>query len=227
MPRKKFLLTLEGVVIWGLAWLALVGLYHTAAWVGAPVESPFDENGILSAHSLGEFPFLFWGLTAAGILGVPLLADFLLHKKGLADFGLRRPTGGIKEVAIAAAFLIALVGYSRLLMALRYETLPGVSTREAAALLILPCALTAFLDEFLYRGYIQRKWVEAWGPIPGLVIASVFFALVGHYRAPLIDNLLLRLPAGLALGALFLHQRSLIGPILVHTGYNFAIVLSP
>jgi membrane protease YdiL (CAAX protease family) len=93
------------------------------------------------------------------------------------------------------------------------------SALEIAAL----AAMAGIGEEVLFRGTIQVTVSRLWGTGWALLVASVLFGLV-HYASrayALVAGVM-----GLYLGALFLLQGNLLIPIVTHSLYDLAALLS-
>ena len=78
-------------------------------------------------------------------------------------------------------------------------------------------------EELLFRGFIQRDLVEAFGWKWGLFGASALFAVM-HLTWRSIPELGFVFFAGLVLGALYLKTKSLVAPIVAHGINNVMLV---
>jgi len=80
-------------------------------------------------------------------------------------------------------------------------------------------------EELLFRGVVQGRIREAFGPVPGVVVASVIFAavhvvaLVGSLEGVLISIGILLIPS-LILGAAYEYTGNIVVPVLIHGAYN-------
>lgn len=95
----------------------------------------------------------------------------------------------------------------------------GAALFGAGALLVLASAAA---EEILFRGWLQRVLVDAWGPVAGIVTAAAAFAalhVTGGARSPLtLVNLML---GGLLFGLLAL-RLGLAAAIGAHGAWNLA-----
>jgi membrane protease YdiL (CAAX protease family) len=80
-------------------------------------------------------------------------------------------------------------------------------------------------EELLFRGIVQGRYREAFGPTAAVVIASLLFglvhwlALIGTGSGRLVYVLIAAL-LGLFLGAAYERTKSLLVPVVIHAGYN-------
>jgi membrane protease YdiL (CAAX protease family) len=58
-----------------------------------------------------------------------------------------------------------------------HKGLTGAAGPLAVVLLLSMSVLPGFAEELLDRGYIQRRLIARWGPLPGIAVTSVFFGL--------------------------------------------------
>jgi membrane protease YdiL (CAAX protease family) len=105
---------------------------------------------------------------------------------------------------------------------------------EADPSLIPPLILAMFLvvgpcEEILYRGVVQGRLRESFGPAPSIVIASAIFALVhwvaltGGATGRLVTVAILFFPS-LVFGAVYEYTENLVVPILVHAIHNSVLL---
>jgi len=80
-------------------------------------------------------------------------------------------------------------------------------------------------EEFLFRGVLQGRFREAFGPVGAIVLATLMFApmhifsLVGSPEAALVTISILTVPS-LVFGALYEYSGNFVVPALVHGLYN-------
>ncbi|WP_423998746.1 lysostaphin resistance A-like protein [Maribacter sp. IgM3_T14_3] len=81
--------------------------------------------------------------------------------------------------------------------------------------------LVAFLEEVLFRGYIQKNLMLSFNKYVALIVASALFALM-HGANPNISlfSLLGLFLAGMALGATYMYTKNLWYPIAFHFSWN-------
>ena len=185
--------------------------------------SRIDAFGLFSKPSyvwrlnpLLTMPYLI--ALVLGMAVTPLIWEKTVRSIDLREMGFTIPRPVVREMIWAAAFFLVFVAYTSVLLSKRIG-LAGLSG-DIILSLSIRWLIVAFGEEVLYRGIIQRRLSNLCGKYCGLLLASLVFAFVGHFRAPLADNLVLRLPFGLILGYLYLRSRSLLLPIITHWGFN-------
>jgi membrane protease YdiL (CAAX protease family) len=142
---------------------------------------------------------------AVGLLGlVGLLVGVVAVNAMLRTFGLVRGPGH------------AIVGYSR--------NQPWVLLRFAA----LSVFLVAPAEELLFRGVLQTRLADAYGPTFGIVFTSLLFALAhvpAYGTAALLGVVVALFLLGVLFGFLYEVTDNLLAPILVHGVYNAALFM--
>lgn len=82
-------------------------------------------------------------------------------------------------------------------------------------------------EEFFWRGFIQRRWQNRFGPLAGWVLASALYSLV-HLGSGNVMLVLAALVCGLFWGGLYLRCRSLLSVAVSHALWDILIfVLFP
>ncbi len=178
---------------------------------------------------------------AAGLqfVGFLLVGVWYLRWQGSVDlFDVRLPS--LREVGWAIGGLVALFVLLNIVSVI-IETL-GVDTAENAAvtqgrqnptlflyLIVVTILLTAPAEELLFRGLVQGLFRQAYGLIPGIVVASALFGVV-HWIAltgggSRLTYIAVAGALGMVLGALYETTENLAVPIIVHGVYN-AILFS-
>lgn len=95
-----------------------------------------------------------------------------------------------------------------------YATL---ARQPLAVVLLVGCCLPAVAEEIFFRAFIGRGLIAKYGPIPGVVLTSLFFGLCHVMPDQAIYTFLL----GIILHFLYLTSKSLLVPMLVHGLNNF------
>jgi hypothetical protein len=110
----------------------------------------------------------------------------------------------------------------------------GLAQQDTSVFLVLvPLAFLVIgpAEELLFRGVVQRKLRQAYGPIASVVVASFIFAaahfvaLSGGGLAGMAASVAILFLPSLALGASYERTGNLIVPILVHGAYNASLFL--
>lgn len=81
--------------------------------------------------------------------------------------------------------------------------------------------ISAMVEELGFRAILMRIFARMFGPIPGLLISAVLFALAHASHAPPLAVAFLVVNGGLLLGILYLVSGSLWLPIGAHIAYDF------
>ena len=149
----------------------------------------------------------------------------------------RMPTA--RDLAWVVAGFLALVVASTVLgeiiTALGVESAQNraiVRGRENPVLFLLLLPITLLFvapgEELVFRGVVQGKFREAYGPLPAVVIASLLFgishsgALAGSGQ---VTYLAVATILGLILGAVYEYTGNLLVPIAIHAVWNGRIYL--
>ena len=160
-----------------------------------------------------------------------------LTGRGLAYLRARVPTGR-DLLWIVGAYLLALVAAIAGAVLATLTSAPTASNQAAemgveqpeALLLLIPISLL-FIgpgEELLFRGTIQNRLREAYGPLVAVVVASALFAalhvvaLTGGLSGRLVSIGLLFLPS-LVLGFAYERTRNLVVTAVVHGAYDATI----
>lgn len=101
----------------------------------------------------------------------------------------------------------------------RISRMPSVTGLITA--LITICVLPAFIEEFLFRGVIQKNLSKKYGAKTALIISSICFAVV-HLNPTVIVPIFL---LSLMLGYVYIKTNNLIYSILIHFVNNVIAVL--
>ena len=117
--------------------------------------------------------------------------------------------------------------------------LPGSVIGEAAArdptlllgLAALSVVLVAPAEEFLFRGVVQGRLRQSFGPVGAVAGASLLFGsthLANYTGAlgPVVAGALLIVVTGSVLGSIYERTGNLAVPILAHATYNVALLLT-
>lgn len=191
---------------------------------------------ILAGIELGAFALLVISLvTAQGIaFGGVALGYLRLRDLGPQYIGVRIPS--LRDIiAAVSGYLLALVALvlgAVLVTLTQVETAPNQVSQIAAEnpevlLLLIPASflLIGPGEELLFRGVVQNRLREGFGPVAGVVLASAIFAAI-HFTA-LTGGAVGRLATigvlffpSLVFGSVYELTGNLVVPAFVHGAYN-------
>ena len=177
------------------------------------------------------------GATGAGQLGM-LALGYAYYRYRDLTVPIRAPSTsalGYAAVGVVVAIVVA-VGVSLALAAL--NLLPGSVIGEVAAtdptfllgLAALSVVVVAPVEEFVFRGVIQRRLRDRFGPAPAIVGASLLFGSMhlANYTGrlvPVVAGAFLIAAVGAVFGTVYERTDNLVVPILAHAAYNVTLLL--
>ena len=139
--------------------------------------------------------------------------------------------GGVFTVLVAAVALSYLLA--------TFNLLPGSVIGETATtnptfllgLAALSVVIVAPVEEFVFRGVIQRRLRDQFGPIPAIIGASLLFGsmhLVNYTGdlAPIIAGAFLISAIGAIFGTVYERTENLVVPVVVHATYNVVLLVT-
>lgn len=190
---------------------------------------------------LGYDPGATWvlvGATAAGQVGFLAVAVAFVRRRGVAVPVDPVSVGDLVAVVVGVvAALVAAAGLSYGLVLL--DLVPDSVIGEAAAtdptfllaLALLSLVLVAPAEEFLFRGAIQGRLRERFGPVPAIGAASLLFGSLhlANYSGSVgsvVAGALLIAAVGAIFGTLYELTDNLVVPVLVHGFYNAVLLLT-
>jgi|AntRauTorcE11898_2_1112593.scaffolds.fasta_scaffold05343_4 membrane protease YdiL (CAAX protease family) len=179
-------------------------------------------------------------LTGVGFMGT---AVAYLRYRGISlrSLGFRVPS--IKEFGLVIGALVVSMVYVVVLGVILQSTGTDSANNQIADLAMQNPEIVLYLlpgaylligpgEELLFRGVVQNRIRESFGPKSGVFIASVIFAaihvtsLAGSDPSATLVTLLGLVPISLLLGGLYEYTRNLVVPILVHGTYDAIIFLA-
>jgi CAAX protease family protein len=220
-----------GDVVLGLA-AAILGSGLTSALALVASDTPADQADELPLAWLAVAQLGLW----FGLLGAPWLAARLKGNGMRRDFGIAARWTDIPiGVACGMVAQLLIVGIVYLPIQLLTDVTakdisePAQNLTDRAAgplgviLLVAIVGLGApIVEEIFYRGLAQRSLIRRFGPVWGIVLASVLFAAT-HLE-------LLQFPALVAAGAVFgvlAYRFDRLGPaIAAHMVFNLTAVVA-
>lgn len=183
-----------------------------------------------------EATMVLVGATAAGQVGFLLVASVYVRRRSVrvpVSVPSRRDLAYVGGGIVFA--LLAAIGLSQLLV--RFDLVPGSVIEDIAtidptfllALAVLSVVLVAPAEELLFRGAIQGRLREVFGPGWAVVGASLLFGALhlANYTGallPVVAGALLIAVIGAILGALYERTGNLAVPIIVHAVYNVVLL---
>jgi len=152
--------------------------------------------------------------------------------------GLRVPS--LREVGVVVGGYLLLIATLLALAAVALRFLPEPADNQGAEIamnnpeLVPALVVTMFLvvgpaEEFLFRGIVQNRLRERLPAVPAVAIAGVLFAAV-HVISAVGDPaavgtlIVLLVPPGLVLGAVYEYTGNLVVPWLVHSTHNSVLL---
>ena len=213
----------------GIAVLSVVSL--AVGLLGAAAGLAFGTV-LIASLALGQY-IGFIGLGTAYLRGCGL--DW----RGIrSHLGLRVPS--LREVGVVVGGYLLLIATLAALAAVALRFLPEPASNQGAEVamdnpeLVPPLVVTMFLvvgpaEEFLFRGVVQNRLRERLSAVPAVAVAGVLFAAV-HVISAVGDPVavgtlvVLLVPAGLVLGAVYEYTGNLVVPWLVHSTHNSVLL---
>jgi hypothetical protein len=172
---------------------------------------------VVQGVAFGGLSWLYWryrGERVAALFSLPDLRDVLV---ALGAYGLA--LGG----AVVGAVVISALGLEA------GENTAASSGMETPEILLVLVVASFLLigpgEEVLFRGVVQRRLRESFGPVVAVVVAAVIFASVhvvalsGGFGARAISIGVLLLPS-VAFGAAYEYTDNLTVPAFVHGAYD-------
>lgn len=148
----------KDLFIVGLSWLLVVGTFYTA-------------TVIVGSEIWGGMAYFFLYAVVGAMLfgiGIPLYWMVVVRKRSLADLGL---TTRRWAISVILQLILALLLY--------FTTLAKVQLPPVSQLLPLVALALAigFFEAVFWRGWVQLRIEESFGIIPGILLASLLYAL--------------------------------------------------
>jgi uncharacterized protein len=183
-------------------------------------------------RSLGPFDFWWWmSLDIALLIALGAIID--RKRVGSVFFGVhpllvRKIIWGI--LSAAALYAVFFVGnrLSRAILPIVGSGIDGVyGFKEGASTLRIACLIALFIgpgEELFWRGFLQRRWQNRFGRLPGFLMSATLYTLI-HAGS---GNPILILSAavgGIFWGALYLRTGSVLLVAVSHTIWDLAVFL--
>lgn len=182
---------------------------------------------------LGPVDFWWWmSFNIAVVITLSLLSDRsypALLKKDLKSGLPRKIILGLFSALLLYAVFYAGNELSQIIFSFAEKDISRVYSFKQGAATWRIAVLMVFIigpgEEIFWRGFLQRKWIEKFGSLPGLIMAVFFYAGI-HISSGNIMLVLAAAVCGLFWGVLYLRYRSVIMIIISHTIWDLMIFLA-
>lgn len=148
--------------------------------------------------------------------------------------GLMPPSGrkiGVVQLAALAAFTVSVAWASLVVGSLFFGRTPsgdtitnavaGASLHTITLVSILLCVIAVVVEECLFRGYLQRRFLERWSPAVAISVSTLLFAIV-HLDS--LQHIVAVLALGSVTGLVAYRSQSVRPSMIVHALHNVAVV---
>ena len=166
---------------------------------------------IFAIAALALPPFAGLALLTAAQLAILWIGLFRPRVTSLAEQGWR--SFGALDVILGIAGGAACVGLA--VVVFRLDELPLERPVEEHVLWLGVGLLAAFVEETVYRGWLQPRFVEKWGAVAGVMATAVLFSLLHFQPAP--RAILVKIGFGVILGVLRQRRGTLWAAGIAHT----------
>jgi uncharacterized protein len=221
------LATLAAVVVMGLG----VGIIMGAQGASGPqIQARIQEICAqpLPSLLLSLIPFQL------GMIGVVLFAARRSKEPIKQRLGLLVPTGrafGGFKLATLAAFTLSTALASAIIAVLTIgppktsspiaDVINDGSWWAITLLSIVLSVIPALVEETLFRGYLQRRFLQRWSPVVAISVSTLLFAVM-HMDS--LEHIIAVVPLGLVNGLLAYRTNSVKPGMLVHAIHNAGAV---
>jgi membrane protease YdiL (CAAX protease family) len=185
---------------------------------------------------LGDFELIVLSLLMTQGVGMGTAAFAYVSWRGVGLGYVRARVPTLADIAwVVAAYIVAIAAVFAIAVLLTLLNAPAAENQAAQTATRTPDVLLVLIpgsflligpgEELLFRGVVQTRIREAFGPVPGVAIASVIFAavhvvvLVGSLQAVLVTIGILLVPS-LILGAAYEYTGNLVVSALIHGAYD-------
>ena len=196
---------------------------------------------LVPLFALGYDPGETWvlvGATAAGQVGFLAVAAAFVRRRGVAvpvDRTSARDLAAVALGVVAALGTAIVLSYALVLLDLVPDSVIGDAAAADPALFlalaVVAVVLVAPAEELLFRGAIQGRLRERFGPVPAVAAASLLFGSLhlANYSGSLpsiVAGALLIAAVGAVFGTVYELTDNLVVPVLVHGCYNAVLLLT-
>lgn len=169
------------------------------------------------------------GMAAVVLLAARRSSQPIKERLGLMPASGRRI--GFIQLASLAAFTVSVAWASLIVGSLFFGAPPSgdtISNAVAGASLptitlvsILLCVIAVVVEECLFRGYLQRRFLERWSPAVAISVSTLLFALT-HLDS--LQHIIAVLALGSVTGLVAYRTNSIRPSMIVHAIHNLAVV---
>jgi membrane protease YdiL (CAAX protease family) len=183
-------------------------------------------------RSLGPLDFWWWmSLNIALLIALGAIIDRGRVKSvfsGVHTLPLRKIIQGILSAAVLYAVFFAGNLLSRAILPFAGPGISGVYGFKADASTLRIACLIAFLigpgEELFWRGFLQRRWQNRFGRLPGFLMSAALYTLV-HAGSGNPILILAAAVCGMFWGFLYLRSGSILLVAVSHTVWDLAVFL--
>lgn len=186
---------------------------------------------LLDVHPPTDVTDVLWFVLFYALLLLPMVIAMRRTGQALGSIGISGKNGWRM-----LAFGLILGVVCCVLLGLSTSSLGGglIGLSPALGYGLVAYATVGFGEEIVFRGYIQTRLIAYSGPLKGLVVASLVFAL-SHFpmfyyasSGAVLESLtwaLVELPLGLLFGYIMLKSQNIIPSSIFHALYNWSLLL--
>lgn len=171
---------------------------------------------------LNDYNLPFWYL----IVGVPLIVSSIFitfySKYRLADIGIVYSPKVSRQLLIGSLGIV--LGFIEYQILKPTPLISSLTPENIAAAGFVLIVFTGFLEEFFFRGLMQKSFTDVFGNFLGIILVSLIFAILHIGYKSLLDVIFVFLVA-LVFGWIAHRSRSIIGISLAHGLTNFFLYL--
>jgi len=195
-----------------IAWAAVLFVFAALVFVGSLQLTEWLNLPDAAAYWIG----ILLPLVGLAIYG---LAVRLGERRSPTEIGWKHATGYLLLGGIVGFAFITLTVL--LLWSLGLNKVSQGHWQYGFRYFVFNAYISAVVEELGFRAILMRIFARMFGPLPGLLISAVLFALAHAGHAPPVAVAVLIIDGGLLLGVLYLVSGSLWLPIGAHIAYDF------
>ena len=208
------------VAILGFIATVLIGLILYASGFE---DTRFDLLGLTLFGSIGLLLWLFWGRNC-GLKEI--FGPWPNQREAWIYLTLGIPIIGVRFLGVSMFFLslsyVAPRFVAELLQAESSDTFGGSYSLEAILVngsrVLIAALLVPIVEEIVFRGFILHRWCERYSKKTAVVLSSILFGIL---HVEILGSVMF----AVIVSVVCLRTKSLVGPILIHSGNNFLMVV--